>query len=433
MVGENRTILWNPLADLFSFRRDLEGALANAARRPGDAVEVRLGRRALLLREPADIRHVIATNAINYEKAPRLMTRRARRIAGDGVFTARTANARERRSSARELLHRGPVAPIVDRALGAAEAEFERLASGGDIDLAASVERMAERAMLAGVFGAESPDEVARLARGVAARRRSLEHALTSLVWLPGGVPVALAPARRRALGRLDAEIARLVASRRTAPRDDLITLLVRGRPPLDDRQAREELLGLAVTGYVTIGRAVTSTLVELASNPAIEQRLRAELAGVLGGRAAVVADLDRLPLCRGCVSEALRLHPPTPMFVRRPRASDSLPSGLRVPAGRLLLLSPYVVQRDPRWFEDPERFEPARFAADESGPWPAFAYFPFGGGTRVCLGRTIAVAESVLLVARVLRQFHLELGAGSGRAASASARLRPAGAAAPG
>jgi cytochrome P450 len=373
----------------------------------GPVGELRLGRRALVVADPGDFHHVLASNAANYEKAPRLLTARGRRIAGAGVFTAETAEARRLRRPIKALLHGREVAAVVDTAVDAADELVASWPAGEAVDLAVAVEQAARRAMLRGVLGALSSEEESSLGEGVEVRRRVMERALARVVPVPRAVPIAVLPERRRAVSRLDATLAAIVQARRGNPQDDVVSLLLHAGRPLEDERAREELLGLALTGYMTIGRAVTWTLVELLSDPELEAAVRDEAAGAPTLPRA--ADVPSLELGGACLAEGLRLHPPTPSFVRVARRADRLPSGTHVPAGRLLFIFPYAVQRDPRWFPEPDRFRPQRFLAGRDS-WPAFAYLPFGAGPRVCIGRTLAAMESTLLVARILGRWRLEL-----------------------
>jgi cytochrome P450 len=231
----------------------------------------------------------------------------------------------------------------------------------------------------------------------------------------PMPLPEAWAtPGRRRlraALQTLDGAVADVIASRRRAgPGSDVLWLLISA---LDEgvvtpEEVRDEVVTLIVAGHETVAATLTWTWVLLAAHPDAEQRLHSEV-DALGDPAPRDwgADLlDRLPYTRAVVDECLRLYPPAWVITRRSLEPDVL-GGFELPVGATVILSPYVVQRDARWWPDPERFDPERFlgpaAPTESGRSP-LTYFPFGAGPRLCIGRDLALLEAPLVVAAVAR-----------------------------
>jgi cytochrome P450 len=266
--------------------------------------------------------------------------------------------------------------------------------------------------------------------------RRIVDAVLTALdrvvvrarsPWIPPpAVPTPGNLRLRRALRTIDAEVAAMVASRPVAsPGDDVLGILLRARDSgsgLDDTAVRDEVVTLLVAGHETVASSLTWTLHLLAHHPQVQERLADEVAAL--GDDPGTADLPRLPWTRAVVDEALRLYPPAWVVTRRALADDVL-SGYPVPAGSVVLVSPYTVQRDPAVWPDPERFDPTRFL----GTTPARGtYLPFGAGPRLCIGRDFALVESVLVLAVIARRFLVEPAPGPPPRVDALVTLRPRG-----
>jgi cytochrome P450 len=163
-------------------------------------------------------------------------------------------------------------------------------------------------------------------------------------------------------------------------------------------------------TGYETIGDALTWVFYLLCKNPSVAQRMQDEIAEVLGGQSPEADDIPKLTYVNQVFSESLRIYPPTWIFVRVANGDDILPSGVQVQAATKIYLSQYISHRDPRWFPEPERFDPERFAVQEIEKRPRFTYFPFGGGARVCIGEHLARMEAVMVLAMIVPRFRFEL-----------------------
>jgi cytochrome P450 len=238
-----------------------------------------------------------------------------------------------------------------------------------------------------------------------------------------------------RARGRLDATIARLIAERRKNPRDrtDLLTLLILAQDTegdgggMSDAQLRDEAMTIFLAGHETTANALTWTWHLLSQNPDVEARLHEELDRVLDGRPPGFADLPRLRYTEMVLSESMRLYPPAWIVGRRAIVEHDL-GGYRIPVGSILLLSQWITHRDARFFPDPLRFDPLRFTPEAQGARPKFAYFPFGGGPRVCIGEGFAWMEGVLLLATIARRWRLSRTGGTPVTPTAMITLRPKG-----
>jgi cytochrome P450 len=173
--------------------------------------------------------------------------------------------------------------------------------------------------------------------------------------------------------------------------------------------ELREQLLALVVAGYETVAELLTWAVFVLAGKPEEQEKLGREFADVLGGRQPTAEDVPHLPYTEMVLSEVLRLYPPTWLFVRMARTHDELPSGAVIPAGTKIYLSQYVTPRDAPFFADPERLDATRFSEAALATRPAFSYFPFGGGPRLCLGETLDRIEATLILATIVPRLRFE------------------------
>ena len=369
----------------------------------GRPVRLRLGRTAYLLTDATDIEHVLIGNFRNYTKTPRLTGRRGRKLLGRGVLTSTGAEHLERRRTLQPLFARKRIAAFDMVVAAVAEEVAARWESGAVIDIVAEMTTLSRRVILRTVLG-RHPEEPA-LEQALHARERYLEYRFRSLSPLPDVVPRPVVFGHRRALRQLE----RIFRSEITTARanegahDDLLAQLVAARGGeaalLSDDEILDELLVFSVTGYETMAAALAWTWYLLALHPEAEAQVQRE-ADAPPGR----------PFTEAVLSEALRLYPPTWIFVRVALGADRLPSGLTIPPGAKLYLSQYVIQRSPRYFPEPERFDPSRFEPQALRSLPEFAYFPFGGGARLCIGKRLALLEGTLALASIAARHRLSL-----------------------
>jgi cytochrome P450 len=247
-------------------------------------------------------------------------------------------------------------------------------------------------------------------------------------LWLPTPATLRL----RRAVRRLDEVVYRMIADRRRSPEDrgDLLSILLEAQDADDgsrmsDRQVRDEAMTLFLAGHETTAVALSWTWYLLAQHPEVDARLGDELHAVLGAHAPTVADLPRLKYADMIVSEAMRLYPPA-YAIGRQAARPTEVSGHPLSRGVIVIVPAWVVHRDRRWFEDPEAFRPDRWAGDLARRLPRFAYFPFGGGPRQCIGNAFAMMEAVLLLATIAQRFRLTMEPGQHVTPTPYVTLRP-------
>lgn len=430
-----------PGALLVSFRRDPLGFLTTVARRYGDVAEFRLGpQRVVLLSHPEHVRDLLVTQHRRFHKGVGLQ--RAKHLVGEGLLTSEDELHQRQRRLIQPAFHHERIEACAD--LMAAEAErtaarWAELAAGAaaprPLDVHREMQRLtlliAGRALFHADLEAEADDIGRALATSLDSFRRFTMMPFASLLErLPLPAAVRFAGARRR----LDAVIERVVAERRAdgADRGDLLSMLLfardeTGRPAVGERQLRDELMTLLLAGHETTATALTWTWYLLARHPEVERRLHQEVDRVLGGSLPGAADLARLDYTRRVLAEAMRVYPPA-WVLGRLAIGDYEVAGYRFPPGTLVLVSQWVLHRDPRFFPDPERFDPERWTEPERAARPKFAYFPFGGGPRGCIGEPFAWMEGVLVLATLARRWRLRLARDGPVALQPSVTLRPQG-----
>jgi cytochrome P450 len=193
----------------------------------------------------------------------------------------------------------------------------------------------------------------------------------------------------------------------------------------MSDKQLRDEVLTFLLAGHETTALALSWTWHLLSQNPPAEEKLQAELREALGERSPEFRDLPALPYTERVIKESMRLYPPA-WSLARTTVSDFELRGYRIPAGANIVMSQWIMHRNPRYFPDPEKFDPDRWLDPAMQKLPKFAYFPFGGGPRICIGNTFAMMEAVLLVATIAQRFELRTLPGHPVIPSPSFTLRP-------
>jgi cytochrome P450 len=422
------------LGHLMPFLRDKLGFLAEAAS-SASVAELRIGRRTYLPTDPEDIKHVLVSSHRNYDKSPRLTSPRGRRLSGEGLLTSSGIEHLRYRRALQPVFRQGVVDSLAEVAVGSAEEAVRDWARHAKVDVVEEAAKLVQRIRLRTVFSTASAHELDELRADIFTRQRYIAHVFGSLFPFPERVPTRTTGTHRRAIRRLDRFFYAAIEERRRsgAQPPDLLSHLMDARfqdgPALSNKQLRDELLTLALTGFETLGDALCWALYLLGRHPEVRARMELELEETLARRSPAASDVPRLPYAGMVFSEAVRLYPPTWIFVRMARGDDVLPSGARIPAGSKIYLCPYVVHRDPRLYPDPDQFDPGRFSAEAIRARPRFAYFPFGGGPRTCIGERFATTEARLVLATVLQRATLTLAPGQAVSPRPGITLRPAGA----
>jgi cytochrome P450 len=400
------------VGDLLAFGADRLGFLAELARERGDVAPLKLGPYdAWLLTHPEQVHDVLVRHADRFRKGPVLQ--RARVVLGDGLLTSDADTHQRHRRLAQPAFHSRRIAGYAATMIDQAAAATERWTPRVPLDLHAETVRITLASAGRTLLGTDVDDaDVATVERALADLLSAYKLAFLPFGWRLQALPFG--PARRLQRGRdaLHGLVDRVVAQRRTSATDagDLLSALVRsdGADRLTDAEIRDHAVTLLLAGHETTANALAFAFHLLAGSPPIEARIHEEVDGVLGARDRPSPnDVDRLPLCRAVVSEALRLYPPAWLMGREATADHPVDGALIAP-GQLALLSQWVTHRDARWWPDPDQFLPDRWLEDGPGDRPRWAYFPFGAGLRRCIGEGFAWTEGVLALATVARRWRL-------------------------
>jgi cytochrome P450 len=413
-------------------RRDPLAFLTRIAREHGDVTRFRLGPVELhLINRPEWIRDVLVTHAAAFHKGRGL--ERAKRLLGEGLLTSEDPVHLRQRRMMQPAFHAQRIAGYADAMVSLADRAVSHWTAGETRDLSVEMARLTLAIVGRTLFDADVESEADEIGAALTTALALFGRTFTLPYFeLLDRLPLPMNRRFDRAKARIDATIARLIAERRRAPGGtDLLSLLVSasdtegdGRA-MTDAQVRDEAITIFLAGHETTANALAWTWYLLAQNPEAEARLHAEVDAVLGGRAPTVADLPRLPWTEMVLAESMRLYPPAWIIGRR--AIEPYAVGdFDVPRGSIVVVSQWVTHRDPRWFPDPERFDAERFLPAAKEARPRFAYFPFGGGPRVCIGEGFAWMEGVLVLAAIARRWRLRLAPGQEIVPAPSITLRP-------
>ncbi len=419
--GKGRDLASGPksyplVGHLPAFLRDKLGFLSRCAAQYGEVVKLNIGEPTFLLNNPDDIRYVLVTNPDNFDKTPRMIRGKARQLSGEGLLTSSGAAHLRQRRMLQPVFYRKTIESFAKIMTDTTQQFLVSWKPGATINIAKAMMELAQRIIVRSVFGADFTDGGGQLAAAITTRRQYLEQVFFSLLPFPEHLPTRIRRNYPEAMRLIDNTIYDAIRARRKNPDEghDLLSLLLQARyddgTGMTDKQIHEEALILLVTGYETIGEALSWTWYLLAQHPDIASRLLAEVDTVLDGRVPQSEDLLKLGYVGMVLAESMRLYPPTWIFVRMARHEDTLPSGVTIPAGSKLYLCQYVMHRNPRYFPAPDRFDPERFSEQAKKARPQFSYFPFGGGPRLCIGEAFAKMEGVLVMAMIAQRFTLQM-----------------------
>jgi cytochrome P450 len=422
------------VGNLLDFRRDPLRFLTSLARDYGDVARFRLGpEKILLLNHPDLIRDVLVTHSRNFKKSRGLEM--AKRFLGEGLLTAEGDFHRRQRRLVQPAFHRQRLASYAEVMAGYAARVRDRWQPGARLDVAREMTALTLAVVGKTLFDADVEGESQEIGAALSDILQLFDR-ITSLFsdvldWLP-------LPSNRRferGRRRLDATIYRIIAERRAsgADRGDLLSMLLLAADEegdgghMTDLQVRDEAMTLFLAGHETTANALTWTWYLLSQNPEAETRLHAEVDSVLGGRLPVMDDVPRLAYTERVLAESMRLYPPAWIIGRR-ALEDYAFRTYRARARSIFVMSPWVTHHDSRWFPNPFRFDPERFTEEARDARPKFAYFPFGGGPRVCIGESFAWMEGVLILATIAQKWRLRLEPGAAVAPRPLITLRPRG-----
>ncbi|MFH8681360.1 cytochrome P450 [Streptomyces lydicus] len=411
------------LGSMLDLRRDSLATFLGAQREHGDVIRLEAGPPGLrsvfyALFAPEGVQQVLASQAANFRKDHPLYEE-VRQSFGNGLLTSQDADYLRQRRLVQPLFTKRRVDGYASAVTTEAGTLADRWHTARDqtVDLVPEMNRLALRTVSRILFGVDAEQAVAAIHRCLPVINAYVVQRAYVPVKLPRHWPTPANLRARAATDELNAVCDNVIAERRAAGTDvaegdDLLSLLsAAGNDEdgsLDATEIREQVLIFLLAGHETTATSLAFTLHLLARHPDEQAAVRAEIDRVLGGRTPTAADLDRLPGLTRALKEAMRLYPAAPVVSRRAVAATEI-GGYRIPAGADVVVSPWVTHRNPALWPDPERFDPGRFTPEREAERHRYAWFPFGGGPRACIGQHFSMLESVLALAVLLRAYELE------------------------
>ena len=399
------------------------------AREYGDVAGLRvLNFKTVFINHPSLIEEVLVTNARKYSKGRVL--RANRHVFGEGLLTSEGDFWLRQRRLAQPAFHRARIASYAATMVDYTERMVQGWRGGEERDAHQEMMRLTLEIVAKTLFDADVEGDAQEVGK-------SLELLLEiganfrRTIFVPHWLPTPTNLRVRREVKQIEKILYRIIAEQRASGRDagDLLSMLLSAQDEdgsrMTDRQLRDETITLFLAGHETTASTLSWTWWLLARHPAVEAKLHAELDAVLGDRAPTLDDLPKLRYTGHLITESLRLYPAA-WGMARLVVEDHEIAGYAVTKGMGVAMAQWVVHRDPRWYDAPEEFRPERWEDDLLKRLPRFAYFPFGGGPRQCIGNAFALMEAALILATIARKFRFLLVADHPVVPLASITLRP-------
>jgi cytochrome P450 len=430
----------NPLLGNFlAFKDDMLGFLEAAARDYGDVVRVRFAHmRMYLLFHPDAIEETLVKR--NKDFAKNVTEQAWFTLLGNGLLISDGEFWRRQRRLMQPAFHRQRIAGYGTVMATYTERMLERWEDGQTRDIHADMMRLTMEVVAKVLFSADLEEQSNDVGTALDVVLREFATQMLTPVQVPMAIPTPANRRFRRAIETLESIIYQIIEERRSGDQalasDDLLSMLLEvqdeeetadafGRR-MSDQQLRDEVMTLFLAGHETTANALSWCWYLLSQNPDVEARLAAEVDEVLGRRPPAAPDVARLRYTEQVAKEAMRLYPPVWFLEGRRAIRDTEVAGYHVPKGTVLGLAPWVVHRDARFFHEPERFNPDRWTEQTGKQLPRYAYFPFGGGPRLCIGQPFAMMEATLILAAIAQRYRLSLEAGQRVQPEPSITLRP-------
>lgn len=417
--------------NLAEMRRDLLGLYTRCAREYGDVFSLRFGlRRVMYLCRPDLIEQVLVTDAKNFTKHYAL--RMNRTLLGNGLLTSEGDFWLRQRRMIQPVFTRERIASYAAVMVEYAERMAASWHDGEERDLLADMTQLTMEIITKTLFGADVSGRSKEVGEALTTAMGNFNKRFFRILRIPESIPTPANLELRRGVARLDKILYSLIEQRRAGGGDpgDLLSILLHARDEDDgshmtDRQLRDEAMTLFLAGHDTTALTLSWSWYLLAQHSQVADRLVAELREVLAGRPPTVEDLPRLRYTEMVIQEAMRLYPPAYAIGRQAVEACEL-GGYHLPADGTVVMSQWIMHRHPRYFDEPERFYPERWADGLAKRLPKYVYFPFGGGPRVCIGNTFAMMEAVLVLATLAQRFRATLVPGQEIRLQTKLTLRP-------
>jgi len=417
---------------LFDFYSDMLGFMSKASKEYGDVVYFRLFRqRAFLLNHPDLIKDVLVTHNRNFTKSRAL--ERSKIILGNGLITSEGDYHLRQRRLAQPAFHHRRILNYGRVMVDYASKSCGQWQDGETIDLHREMMEVTLKIVAKTLYDTEVESETAEISNAVGVLMGMFPRLIFPLSeyldWLP--LPVNKRFEKSREV--LDKIVYRIIESRRRSGEDrgDLLSMFLLAQDEegdnsiMTDLQVRDEVITLFLAGHETVANALTWTCFLISQHPETEKKILKELSDVLGNRSPGPEDMDNLTYTRMVLTESMRLYPPVWTMARR--AIDDYKVGEYIlPSKSVIFFSQYLIQRDPRFYDAPDLFIPERWTKDNENSRPQYAYFPFGGGPRRCIGEQFAWMEGILLLATLVKRWKMNLAPGQRVEMNPLITLRP-------
>jgi cytochrome P450 len=411
------------LGNFSQFKQDMLGFLEQTARDYGDVARVRLAHmRLFLLFHPDAIEETLVTRNKDFIKN---VTEQAWFVLlGNGLLISEGDFWRRQRRLMQPAFHRTRIAEYGQTMVAFTERLLEGWRDGQIRDMHQEMMGLTMEIVAKVLFDADVSLQAREVGDALHVALDEFNRQMLTPVQVPIFIPTPANVRFRKAIGKLEGIIYDIMRQRREAGPDgytnDLLSMLLQAQDDeesaeefgrtMSDKQLRDEMMTIFLAGHETTANALSWCWYLLAQHPEVEEKLLAELTAVLGDRSPTPADMPRLSYAEKVVKEAMRLYPPVWFLEGRRAVRDTEIAGYSVPQGTIMGLSPWVMHRDGRYYDEPTRFNPDRWTEAFSRQLPRYAYFPFGGGPRLCIGQSFAMMEATLILAAIVQRFHLEL-----------------------
>jgi len=409
---------WPLLGSVSEFQRNPLELFFRSIREHGDVVRLKLLNTVFLVNHPDGVRHVLHDHHVNYKK--NFVYDRLKSLTGNGLVTSDGDFWKRQRKLAQPAFHRQRIAGFARTMATQTARMLERwrglAASRRAFDVHAEMMRLTFTIIGEALFSLNLEDGAADMGRALSDALEITQRRFTARLIPPRFLPT---PENRRfaaAMNVLDRVVDEIIERRRVAPDagNDLLGTLMAARDEetgeaMDNRQLRDEVMTMVLAGHETTANALTFALYLLSRNPAAARRVQQEVREVLQGRTPGMEDLPRLRYTQQVIDESMRLYPPAWVFGREALVDDVI-LGFRVPRGSSVVLVPYTIHRHPEFWDNPEGFDPERFAPELSQRRHRYAYFPFAAGPRMCIGEGFAKMEMPIILAMVAQRYALHL-----------------------
>ncbi|MBC8167142.1 MAG: cytochrome P450 [Bryobacteraceae bacterium] len=421
---------WPLIGVLPAFRRDPAGFLLEVSRKYGDLSSFRMGTQTMFfLNRPESIEEVLVTGQQNFIKSR--MLQKAKSLLGEGLLTSEGAFHLRQRRLAQPAFHRERLANYAATIVSCADRAQARWIAGQTLEMSSEMMRLTLAVVGLTLFSSDIENDATEVGQALTDVLSTFGTMMLPFSDLIRHLPIHSIQRAKRAQKLLDATIYKIIADRRKAGTDngDLLSMLLMaaddGDGGMTDKQVRDEAMTLMLAGHETTANALTWTWYLLSQHPEAERKLHAEWNDVLQGRLPGFDDLPKLEYTERVLAESMRIYPPAWALGRMAVNQFRLYNYVIEP-GSICIMSPYVMHRNPRYWPEPERFDPDRFTPEAKSGRPKYAYFPFGGGPRVCIGERFAWMEGVLILATIGQRWRLRLEAGHPVESQAQITLRP-------